>query len=92
MYPQRVALTRKELQLKSLWMNYREKKTTRGGGESGSNDWTNSVAAKLKGAAMAWAGWEMIAASGSRKITADVREGLLSWQQDIEQLAKALPP
>ena len=40
---------------------------------------------------MARAGCKMATGAGSIKITAVVRNGL-SWEQDIEQLAMALPP
>jgi hypothetical protein len=63
----------------------------RGGGESGSNDWRNSVGAQLEDLALTLAGWEMATGSGNTNITAVVREGLLWWQQDIEQLATPLP-
>jgi len=41
---------------------------------------------------MARAGCKMATGAGSIKITAVVRNGPLSWEQDIEQLAMALPP
>jgi hypothetical protein len=63
----------------------------RGGGDSGSNDWENSVGAKLEDPAITLAGWEMPTGSGNTNIAAVVREGLLWWQQDIEQLATPLP-
>jgi len=35
---------------------------------------------------------EMATGSGSTKITAVVSNGLLSWEQDIEQLVRPIPP
>jgi len=64
----------------------------RGGGESGLEACTNSVGANLTDVARAGGGWEKIAAAGSKKTTADVKEGLFSWQQDTEQLAIPVPP
>lgn len=78
MDPERVSIDEKE-------RGYREKCDVRGGGESGSYDGTNAVGAKVVGAAKAWAGSEIVAGTGSTKITAVVTEELLSWPQDMKQ-------
>jgi len=65
--------------------NYREKAEIRGGGEGGSKRCANSIGANSAGAAMVAAGAETKAGSGSTKITADVREEGLAWEQDIAQ-------
>src|SRR5262249_34039469 len=71
---------------------YRKNRAIRGGGESGSNDRMDSVCDKVAGPPVELYGREMVTGSGSTKITAVVRSGPLSWEQDIEQLTMALPP
>jgi hypothetical protein len=64
--------------------SYREAGEVRGGGEGGPNEETNSLAVISEVTAVGSAGWEMVAGSGSTKITAAVRAETLSWQQDME--------
>ena len=71
---------------------YRKKRAMRGGGDGGSNDWTNSVGDMEARPVMMLTGLEMATGSGRTKITAVVRNWLLSWEQEIEQSAMPLPP
>jgi len=64
----------------------------RGGGGSGSDDCTDSVAAKVQAAVLAMLGWLIVAGSGITKIAGVAKVMLLSWQQAIEQLLMPLPP
>src|ERR1700757_2245354 len=86
--PQRVPGARMELHWPGLLANQEGSKEFRGGGEGGSNDGTNSMAAKFCTPAVSSAGMEMAAGLGSMNIIADVNAGAVSWQQDIEQLVR----
>jgi hypothetical protein len=91
-FPWRAAMDPERVSIYKEWRNYTEKSGVRGGGEGGSKACTNAIGAKFTGEARAAAGWDKMVVVGSRKITAGVREELLSWQQDIEQAMAPLLP